>query len=55
MQLIVQARLRTRVKLPDAIILASAALHDAKLLTSDAQLLKHGDADQKFVARAFAS
>ena len=41
-QLIAQTRLRTKLKLPDAIILASAALHEATLITNDAQLLKLG-------------
>ena len=55
MRLIAQTRLRTKLKLPDAIILASAALHESTLITNDVQLLKHGDADQTFVAQAFAS
>ena len=55
MQLIAQARLRTKLKLPDAIILASAALHDATLLTNDAQLLKHSNIEPTITAQGFAS
>lgn len=43
MQLIARLRQTRALKLPDAIVLASAATHEATLLTNDAQLLKlHG-------------
>jgi tRNA(fMet)-specific endonuclease VapC len=52
-QLIAQTRLRTKLKLPDAIILASAALNEATLITNDAQLLKFSSADPTFAAQEF--
>ena len=55
MQLIAQTRLRTKLKLPDAIILASAALHEATLVTNDAQLLKLGNSDRAFAAQEFTN
>ena len=55
MQLIAQTRLHTKLKLPDAIILASARLHEATLITNDAQLLKHCNTGSTIVAREFAS
>ena len=54
-QLIAQTRLRTKLKLPDAIILASAALHEATLITNDAQLLKLGNSDRAFAAQEFVN
>lgn len=54
-QLIAQTRLRTKLKLPDAIILASAALHEATLVTNDAQLLKLSNSDRAFAAQEFAN
>ena len=45
---------RTRsVKLPDAIVMASAALHDATVITNDAVLLKLGTTASKYTAHAF--
>ena len=45
---------RTRsVKLPDAIVMASAALHDATVITNDAVLLKLGTTASKYTAQAF--
>ena len=55
MQLIAQTRPRTKLKLPDAIILASAALHEATLITNDLQLLKQSDTQQTISAQGFAS
>lgn len=55
MQLIAQTRLRTKLKLPDAIILASAALHEAILITNDVQLLKQSDSEPTIAAQGFAS
>ena len=53
MQLIAQTRLSTKLKLPDAIILASAATRHATLITNDAQLLRVGNGDSTFVAQGF--
>ena len=55
MQLIAQTRLNTKLKLPDAIIVASAELNDATLITNDAQLLKHGNTDSPITAQGFPS
>ena len=55
MQLIAQIRLSTKLKLPDAIILASAALHASTLITNDSQLLKHANIESKIAAQGFAS
>ena len=41
-------------KLPDAIVMASAALHEATLITNDAQLLNVGASDANFTAVGFA-
>ncbi len=54
-QLIAQTRLRTKLKLPDAIILASTALHEATLVTNDAQLLKQSGIEPTIAAQGFAS
>lgn len=54
-QLNAQTRLRTKLKLPDAIILASASFHEATLITNDAQLLKLGNSDRAFAAQEFAN
>ena len=40
-------------KLPDAIVMASAALHEATLITNDAQLLTVGTSDANFTALGF--
>lgn len=53
MQLIAQTRLRTKLKLPDSIILASAASQNAALITNDAQLLKHGETAFGTVVQGF--
>ncbi len=55
MQLIAQTRQRTNLKLPDAIILSSAVLREATVITNDAQLLKHSGADRAFAAQGFAN
>jgi tRNA(fMet)-specific endonuclease VapC len=45
---------RTRaVKLPDAIVMASAALHDAIVVTNDAVLLKLSATESGYLAQAF--
>ena len=53
-ELIAQTRQRTKLKLPDAIILASAALHEATLITNDAQLLKQSGSEPTIAAQGFA-
>lgn len=42
-------------KLPDAIVMASAALHEATLVTNDAQLLNVGSSDIDFIAVGFTA
>jgi tRNA(fMet)-specific endonuclease VapC len=42
-------------KLPDAIVMASAALHEATLITNDAQLLTMGTSDASLAALGFAT
>lgn len=41
------------LKLPDAIVMASAALHQAIVLTNDAQLLKLAATDSMYAAQSF--
>jgi predicted nucleic acid-binding protein len=41
------------VKLPDAIVMASASLHDATVITNDAVLLKLGAVNSDYAAQAF--
>lgn len=42
------------LKLPDAIVMASAAAHQATVITNDIQLLQFGAHDAGFVALGFA-
>ncbi len=53
MQRIADVRKRKAVKLPDAIVLASAVLHNATLLTNDSQLLKLAQDNTAFSVQAF--
>jgi tRNA(fMet)-specific endonuclease VapC len=53
MNQIVQTRQTTRLKLPDAIIMASAALHHATVVTNDGQLLKLGEQDATYATQGF--
>ena len=53
MALIADLRRRKAVKLPDAIVMASAALNQAVLLTNDAQLLKLAADDTSYSALPF--
>jgi tRNA(fMet)-specific endonuclease VapC len=47
-------RLQKTLKLPDAIVMASAALHDATLITNDLRLLNVAGSDANFSAAGFA-
>jgi tRNA(fMet)-specific endonuclease VapC len=47
-------RQRKILKLPDAIVMASAALHEATLITNDAQLLNLDASDASLTALGFA-
>lgn len=51
--LITDLRRRKAVKLPDAIVMASAALNQAIVLTNDVQLLKLAADDASFAALPF--
>lgn len=42
------------LKLPDAIVMASAVLHEATVITNDAQLLQVGASDANFTALGFS-
>ncbi len=42
------------LKLPDAIVMASAAVHQATVLTNDIQLLKLSTLDSRYSARGFS-
>jgi len=50
---ITQLRQSKALKLPDAIILASAAVNQATLVTNDAQLLKFAGSHPQYAARGF--
>ncbi len=50
---ITDIRQRKTLKLPDLIIMASAALHHAAVVTNDAQLLKLGANDPEYAALGF--
>lgn len=52
---IADLRQRKALKLPDAIVMASAALHQATVLTNDVQLLKLAAADPAYAAQGFAT
>jgi tRNA(fMet)-specific endonuclease VapC len=47
-------RQRKTLKLPDAIVAATAALHQATVLTNDAQMIKLAAADSAYSARSFS-
>ena len=53
MTLIADIRMRKTVKLPDAIVAASAVLSQAVLVTNDAQLLKLAAEDSSYAALTF--
>ncbi len=53
MERVTDLRKTRAVKLPDAIIMASAAIHDATVITNDAVLLKLGTAESAYAAQAF--
>ena len=42
------------LKLPDAIVMASASVHQATVITNDAQLLQVGAGDASFAAQGFS-
>lgn len=47
-------RQRRTLKLPDAIVMASAVLYEAMLITNDIQLLQVGASDSNFTAHGFS-
>lgn len=51
---IAELRQRKTLKLPDTIVMASAAMHRATVITNDAQLLSLGVDDPNFAALSFA-
>ncbi|MEW5973634.1 MAG: PIN domain-containing protein [Pseudomonadota bacterium] len=53
MEVIIGLRQRRSVKLPDAIIMASAVMHRATILTRDLQLLKVAQTDPAYSAQDF--
>ena len=53
MNQIVQPRKTTHLKLPDAIILASAALNSATVVTNDGQLLSLSTRDVTYAVQGF--
>ncbi len=53
MERVTDLRKTRAVKLPDAIVMASAAIHDATVITNDAVLLKLGTAESAYAAQAF--
>lgn len=53
MALIIEIRQGKSLKLPDAIVMACAATHQATVLTHDVQLLKLGASDERFSAVPF--
>ena len=52
---ITELRQRKALKLPDAIVMASAAVHQATVLTNDIQLLKLAALDPLYLAQGFAA
>ena len=50
---IVELRQKRALKLPDAIVMASAALYQATVVTNDTQLLKLGHIDSDYCAQGF--
>jgi tRNA(fMet)-specific endonuclease VapC len=53
MERVTDLRKTRAVKLPDAIVMASAAIHDATVVTNDAVLLKLSAAESVYTAQAF--
>lgn len=53
MELVADLRKTRAVKLPDAIVMASAAVHDATVITNDAVLLKLGTSESVYAAQSF--
>jgi tRNA(fMet)-specific endonuclease VapC len=53
MERVTDLRKTRAVKLPDAIVMASAALHDATVITNDAVLLKLSLTESVYAAQAF--
>jgi predicted nucleic acid-binding protein len=53
MQRVTDLRKTRTVKLPDAIVMASAALHDATVVTNDAVLLKLSATETNYTVQAF--
>ena len=53
MEQVAELRKTRAVKLPDAIVMASASLHDATVITNDAVLLKLGTTESGYTAQAF--
>jgi predicted nucleic acid-binding protein len=53
MALIIEIRQSKALKLPDAIVMACAAIHEATVLTHDVQLLKLAASDDRFSAVPF--
>jgi predicted nucleic acid-binding protein len=51
---IIALRQTRALKLPDAIVMASAALYQATVLTNDTQLLKLGSIDSGYQAHGFS-
>jgi len=54
MQDVIALRQTRALKLPDAIVMASAAINQAAVLTNDIQLLKVGKIDSKYRAQGFS-
>jgi tRNA(fMet)-specific endonuclease VapC len=54
MEHVIALRQKRALKLPDAIVMASAALHRATVLTNDIQLLKLTNTDSVYLARGFS-
>ncbi len=55
MATIIALRQTRALKLPDAIVMASASLYQATVLTNDTQLLNLGKADTDYHARGFSA
>jgi tRNA(fMet)-specific endonuclease VapC len=53
MEAVTNLRQIRALKLPDAIIMASAALHEATVITNDTALLKLSATEPKYAAQAF--
>ncbi len=53
MERVTDLRKTRAIKLPDAVVMASAALHDATVITNDAVLLKLNATEIGYAAQAF--